>query len=270
MASKTDPKVFGIGLQKTGTSSLHTALETMGVRCRHFPIELLTSHWQGKGAPKEPTLSHDAMDLAAAREWDALCDLPVCLPEIIEKLDKAFPGARFIYTDRSVEAWVRSVEKHYERDAATAVKRYREKEYPGYDASRDMFRNCDPLGLFEFTYGIPVDSPDRSAALTAYFQRHRAFVDAYFADRPGDILYLDVAAEGAMRDLGEFIGKPAPYANFPHRNPAAKNTFFRPLFERAVLGPYRRIFPESLRFHIRRRKDLAVEKYFRHRNRAKS
>jgi len=81
-------KIFGIGLSKTGTSSLSRALEVLGYSCVHFPRN----------------------DRAIAAH-DASTDAPVA--EIFEELDRRFPGSKFIYTVRDRERWLRSCERYY-------------------------------------------------------------------------------------------------------------------------------------------------------------
>jgi hypothetical protein len=85
-------KVFGIGLSKTGTSSLSTALKKLGYRTRHYP-EL-----------------YKVVELS--REFDALTDSPVV--PYIETLDRLYPEAKFILTIRDVESWLVSCDRHYQ------------------------------------------------------------------------------------------------------------------------------------------------------------
>jgi Sulfotransferase domain len=81
------PKIFGIGLSRTGTTSLNKALEILGYKSFHFPplVRIL-----------------DIME-----EYDAATDTPVavCYP----MLDKLFPGSKFILTVRDPNSWRRSV-----------------------------------------------------------------------------------------------------------------------------------------------------------------
>lgn len=101
-------KVFGLGLSKTGTSSLNDALTLLGLRAVHYPHDL--------------ALAHDA---------DALTDIPVA-PYYAE-LDRAFPGSRFILTVREKSSWLRSIEMHWRlmlqwwEDAAPDLRRYHER-----------------------------------------------------------------------------------------------------------------------------------------------
>jgi hypothetical protein len=76
-------KIFGIGLSKTGTTSLTTALQSLGYRAIHGPTSI-----------------------QQVRAHDAATDTTVAA--IFEFLDQEHPGSRFIYTVRGRESWLKS------------------------------------------------------------------------------------------------------------------------------------------------------------------
>lgn len=80
------PKVFGIGLSKTGTHSLVEALNILGWRAVHYPPA-------GK-----------IMEIA--RQADALVEMTV-IPRY-KLLDVAFPNSLFILTRREMSGWLES------------------------------------------------------------------------------------------------------------------------------------------------------------------
>lgn len=88
MAEKKINKVFGIGLSRTGTTSLGHALTCMGFPCAHNPVSL-------------PVIAiHPAsVDITVACQF--------------EQLDKLFPGSLFIYTEREMERWLDSCKQHF-------------------------------------------------------------------------------------------------------------------------------------------------------------
>lgn len=89
-------KVFGLGLSKTGTSSLTRALTVLGYKSAHF----IKVHQFDK--------------------YDAITDTPV--PVIYPALDRQYPNAKFVLTLRDAEDWVKSFAGHIERQEWT--KRY--------------------------------------------------------------------------------------------------------------------------------------------------
>jgi hypothetical protein len=82
-------KIFGVGLSRTGTNSLNTALEVLGLSAVHFPSAF-----------------------AEVEKHQAATDSPIAA--WFEDLDLLFPGSLFILTVRNLDDWLRSVEKYWE------------------------------------------------------------------------------------------------------------------------------------------------------------
>lgn len=81
-------KIFGIGLSRTGTTSLHELLIALGFTSRHFIDALVTN-------PDAEIME------------DAAMDSPV--PMLYQYLDKRYPGSKFILTTRSCDKWLDSM-----------------------------------------------------------------------------------------------------------------------------------------------------------------
>lgn len=183
------PLVFGIGLNKTGTRSLHEALEALGYAPLHWggpASRLAVERAEAEGVPLLTHLpGHDAFSdiLALATRFDVL--------------DEQYPHSRFVLTTRSLEGWLESRRRHVERNQRDAAE-----------------------GRYEGTF-LTVDLDGWRAERAA----HHARVRAHFADRPGDLLELDIERDGARGWdlLCPFLGLPAPERPFPWegRDPAA-------------------------------------------------
>src|SRR5687768_14786510 len=89
------PKVFVIGLARTGTTSVCRALETLGFN---------TAHWRNH-------FTGALLDWEDFSFFDACADVTVCA--LFEPLFHAFDDARFILTERAMEPWIRSISWHY-------------------------------------------------------------------------------------------------------------------------------------------------------------
>lgn len=89
-----NPKVFCIGLSRTGTNSLSDALQNLG---------LSGKHWNGENS--------QILDWHDIEKFDYLSDTPVSF--IFESLYYAYPNAHFIYTTRDVNSWAKSMENHF-------------------------------------------------------------------------------------------------------------------------------------------------------------
>jgi len=99
-------RVFGIGLQKTGTSSLHEAFKILGYD---------SFHW---GEGESPVIWHEMQTACRSKmleRWYAACDLPI--PLLYKRLDRAYPGSKFILTIRDEGDWLKSVEGLWDAEA---------------------------------------------------------------------------------------------------------------------------------------------------------
>lgn len=84
-------KIFGIGLSRTGTTSLHHALEILGYRSIHYP-------------PLDRI--HEVLE-----DHDAASDTPVAC--IFRELDCRYPDSRFILTVRDYRSWLASTKRFF-------------------------------------------------------------------------------------------------------------------------------------------------------------
>ena len=177
------PRVFGIGLNKTGTVSLHAALTTLGYHSFHF------------GGPEARALVRAAMaeDKPLLHYLDPEVDAVSDLEEVtynFELADAQYPGSRFILTVRELGTWLDSRRRHVEKN--------RENRAAGlYDGD---FLDIDIEGW------------------TADYEAHVARVSAYFRDRPDDLLVFDVAGGDGWVPICTFLGRPVPPTPFPWEN----------------------------------------------------
>lgn len=83
-------KIFGIGLSRTGTSSLSLAMEILGYKSKHYlsnnPISDIDNH-------------------------DFLCDMPI--QTRYKTYDRIYPNSKFILTIRSKQSWLDSCRNYY-------------------------------------------------------------------------------------------------------------------------------------------------------------
>ena len=173
-----DPRVFCIGWHKTGTSSLGHALVQLGYSVLGCRLDMVHP------------LRHGDLDavLGLAGQFDALQDVPWAA--LYRELDQAYPGSRFILTEREEQSWRRSALRHF---ASTAVP------------------------LHAWLYGDGVMRGNEQLYLDRY-RRHNREVRAYFEDRTRDLLKLDLATGEGWRELCGFLGDPQPNRPFPHAN----------------------------------------------------
>lgn len=190
--STNRPKVFGIGLNKTGTKTLAHHLRAMGFRHRSYDSNTVSSS--------------PSYDLYAAGDIDALLDIMEDFdscedwpwPMLYRELDQRFPDARFVLTVRaSADQWYRSL--------------------------CNMAVRIGPFPLYERrVYGHSMPQGHRDAHIRIY-ERHNRDVTAHFADRPGKLLRLcwDTGDDGAT--VARFLGirDVMPEQKWVNRSPSA-------------------------------------------------
>lgn len=175
-------KVFCIGFQKTGTSSLAKALGILGYS--------VGGYYDFRHLAKKENLTEAELIKAAietAKRYDAVQDTPY--PPYFRELDKAFPGSKFILVTRDPEQWLKS--------AVTDFANYENQ-------------------IHQVIYGVPYPIGHEDAFVER-FSRHNREVVEYFADRPDDLLVMDLSKVG-WEPVCQFLGKPVPDVPWPVAN----------------------------------------------------
>ncbi|MFE7120906.1 sulfotransferase, partial [Streptomyces sp. NPDC057654] len=90
-------KVFGLGLTRTGTRSLRSALHLLGYDVAHYPIDRASLDALARGDGRFPLLKH----------YDGLAD--VAAVPCFRELDALHRGAKFVLTVRDKASWLASL-----------------------------------------------------------------------------------------------------------------------------------------------------------------
>jgi hypothetical protein len=180
-------RVFGIGLHKTATTSLHKAFQILGFDSLHWGTGEAPLIWQEmKTLGKSKTLER----------FYALCDLPI--PLLYQRLDESYPGSKFILTIRDEGKWLKSVEGLWD-----------EKRNP----TRWMW-DAWPFSHHIHTALYGQREFDAAVMLERY-RRHNAEVRAYFKYRPQDLLVMDMEKADHWIALCRFLNQPIPQIPYP-------------------------------------------------------
>jgi Sulfotransferase domain len=123
-------------------------------------------------------------------EHDAAMDTTVACN--FRELDELYPDSRFILTIRDFRSWLESTEAFF-----------------GTREPQELWRR----ELRMKTYGVL--KWERDAFLRAY-HRHVVAVVEHFANRPRDLLILDIVGGEGWEQLCAFVGKTVPPDAFPH------------------------------------------------------
>ena len=193
--------VIGSGLGRTGTKSLQTALNMLGVGPCHHMVEVFAhpesmALWiaAGEGRPDWDAIFADygaAVDYPSAAYW--------------RELAAHYPDAKIIHTVRDPDAWFDSTQ-------ATIFA-------PQGPVSRALAEPSSPLAAFfrSFTGRFGADLHDR-AAMTGYFRRH---TEEVLAAIPPERVLVYEAGQG-WGPLCGFLNLPTPEAPYPSENSRAE------------------------------------------------
>lgn len=177
-------KIFCIGFQKTGTSSLGRALQALGYSVSDS-IRVLNRKVDWKNPDPRPEIVKKVLEVVA--RVDAIQDSPNAF--IYKELDAAYPQAKFILTVRDTADWLESYRRFF-TDRNNPLRRW--------------------------MYGV-----DRFSGHEARYQRiyeaQNAEIIEYFAPRPDDFLIMDLARGDGWIKLVNFLGEEA-LKPFPHVN----------------------------------------------------
>ncbi len=187
-------KIFCIGLDKTGTTSLHNALKILGFSSVHFMSEqgnikdiIRTNYQKGKNL------------LTGIEHFDAYSDWNRASTNHLYKvLDKQYSGSKFILTTRNLDKWLISREKHVNRIPGLP---YYQKLCPN-----DTWLNKD------------------KESWTEEFKNHHQDILHYFKDRKEDLLIFNISQGDAWTKLCSFLSLPVPYRSFPFSGNSKKIT----------------------------------------------
>lgn len=182
-------KVFGIGFQKSGTTTLGAMLSALGYR--------VAGYHSFRDLANDPDLDWrrvEARALEVMENHDAAKDTP--WPLLYPFLDTQFPGSKFVHIIRDPEAWISS-------------------------AVRDFADH--PNALHQLIYGTPFPKGHEKIWLERY-KAHNFNAAAYFKGR--DDSYLQLRLEDlSYTALCPFLGKPLIAAEPPRSNTRLKKKF---------------------------------------------
>ena len=101
-------KIFVIGSNKTGTTSLGAALKNLGFRLgSQLEAELLLDDWAQRNFRRL---------IKYCRSAEAFQDIPFSLDYTFQAMDAAFPNSKFILSVRdSADQWYQSLTRFHEK-----------------------------------------------------------------------------------------------------------------------------------------------------------
>ncbi len=185
---KEQHKIFCIGLNKTGTSSLHEAFKILGVKSVHHICEegylqniMIENHNNGDKLLSK--IDH----YEAFSDWTMTSTL-----SFFKILDVEYTESKFIFTSRDIDSWVKSRETHVKSMNGLKQLQKENPENTWINLRTDIWRK--------------------------EFVEYETEVRSYFADREEDILFFDVTKGDGWGKLCAFLKTDQPKCPFPHKN----------------------------------------------------
>lgn len=198
-------KIFCIGLNKTGTTSIESALRKLGYRLGdQVKAELLLHEY----AKRNFRLIAEYCFTA-----DAFQDAPFSFPFTFAAMDQFFPNAKFILSTRdTAEQWVDSLVNFHSKTFGN-----------GNVPTREDLQNA-PYRYKGFAWEVnrvvfntPEDEPYQREALIRFYEHHNAGVREYFRMK-NNFLEINVSQPGAYQEMCRFLKKEPKEQNFQWLN----------------------------------------------------
>jgi len=186
----TAHKIFIIGLPRTATTSVCAAMLELGF-----------------------STAHTAYTKQAMRDAQVIADTPIFCD--YQALDIAYPNAKFIYLSRELSSWLPSIRQLLERMYVNLQRTD--------GGSNPTLRRC----YNEIFYPLTLDNIANDQFLIDCYQRHQQGIVNYFADRPQDLLTIDVSHGNSFKQLLSFVGATSSQDTFERMNIGGKVTAWK-------------------------------------------
>jgi len=191
--SKTD-KVFCIGRNKTGTTSMAKFFESAGLDVApQKDFEILINAWNDK--------DYDKIIEAVKYKGIAFQDIPFSLPDTYKVLDEHFPNSKFILTVRDCpETWYASLIKFHSKIFGN-----------GCVPSKDDLKNADYIyrgwlwDVNRMVYNTPENDIYNKNILMNHYIEYNNSVIEYFKDKPNKLLVINLKNNDTLKQICDFL-----------------------------------------------------------------
>ena len=206
-AFKNRRKVFCIGRNKTGTTSMEALFKELGLPVGpQRPAELLAKDWTNNDFSK--------LIRFVKYKGVAFQDVPFSLPGTYEVLDQAFHDSKFILTVRdSPETWYRSLTTSHARLFGN-----------GNIPTKADLQNADYVykgWMWEMNraiYDTPEDDIYNESILKKHYSDYNNSVIDYFKNKPGKLLVVNLKDKKAGDKIANFLAINKKINQIPWKN----------------------------------------------------
>lgn len=194
-------KVFCIGANKTGTTSLTSEFKRLGFRIApQEDFERLFLEYKDN---KFDTL------LEMCDDYDFFQDIPFSLPETYKHLHKKYPDAKFILTVRNTEdEWVESMIRYHTQKLGNLNSDKLKQKY---------IQNFSMWNFYKTMFEVNEKNPVDINKMKSFYLEHNKEVIEYFKGN-SNFMILNLSGQYAYENFQNFIGVRSKFNNFLHLN----------------------------------------------------
>jgi hypothetical protein len=200
-------KIFCIGRNKTGTTSLEKAFKDLGYTVADYaPAELLCDEFYFERRFTE--------FVKFCKGSQVFQDVPFSYPYLYVYLDQVFPGSKFILSVRDdAEQWYRSITRFHGKRFGT----------DGAPPTAEELKNATyrKLGFAYNTvkvHGTTDEDPYHKQTMIDHYNAHNRAIEVYFRYRPDDLLVVNLAKDEDYKRFIQFLGVSCTRTEFPREN----------------------------------------------------
>jgi hypothetical protein len=164
----TRNKIFIIGLPRTGTTSICEAMLERGFK-----------------------VAHTAYTQKTFDNAQVIADTPIFCD--FKQLDSFYPNSKFIYLTRASEKWLPSIKQLLQRMYVNIS-----REDGGFNT---IIKRCYQSTFSPFT----LSNIESDIFLAKCYQRHLHSVQHFFAQRPSDLLTIDISDPASYQKMCTFL-----------------------------------------------------------------
>jgi hypothetical protein len=201
------PKIFGVGANKTGTTSLAYAMIELGFAVGNQRTgENLVDDWAKRDFRRI---------IKYCKTAQFFQDAPFSYDFTYIALDYVFKESKFILTVRDTpEQWYNSLIRFH---GTIWGKNGRVPTKENLMEATYIYKGR-PWHTNRLKYTTPEDDPYNKDLMIKGYETHNEEIKNYFRHRPDDLLVLNVSDENAYEDLCKFLNVKKKRDTFPWKN----------------------------------------------------
>ncbi|WP_179319480.1 sulfotransferase [Winogradskyella helgolandensis] len=204
---KSKPKIFCIGFNKTGTTTIEKVLKDFKIKLgNQEEAEMLITNW----------FNRDFKEIFNyVKSATAFQDIPFSLPYTFIALAQKFPNAKFILTIRdNDEQWYNSIVKFHSKlwssdESAPKVNELKNANYRYKGLAYEYIKQV---------FNTPDDDLYHKQTLIKTYNNHNNLVKDYFRAHPEKLIVINTSNKADYFRLCDFLKEKPLHDNFPWEN----------------------------------------------------